>query len=152
MKILKINLSRSLHLNSLMPLTWYLISILYILPRLVHSLCSNHSVVLILCLCILLTRNSFIIFLVYSICLFSINLSFYTLFIEALFKTISGDHGQGIGIYIGNTLLFDSDVSGIYKRPAIKENINKKNKIKRDLVTHLELCARQSCLVCTHFS
>jgi len=86
MKILEMNLSGSPHLNSLMPLTWYPISISHILPSLVHFLYPNHSVALILCLCTLLTRNSFIIFLVYSIYLLSINPSFHILFTVALFK------------------------------------------------------------------
>jgi len=85
-KTLETNLSRFLYLNLLIPLTWYLISILHILLSLVYFHCPDHTVALIFCLCALLTRNSFIIFLVYSICLLSINLSFYAPFTGVLFK------------------------------------------------------------------
>ena len=80
MKIPKMNLSRSLHLNLLMLLTWYSISILHILLSLVHSLCPNHTIALVPCLCTLSNRDSFINFLVYFVYLFSLNLSFCILF------------------------------------------------------------------------
>ena len=39
------NLSKSLHLSSFIPPTWYLIFILYIPPSLVYFLCSDHTAV-----------------------------------------------------------------------------------------------------------
>jgi len=47
------------------------------------------------------------------------------------------NHGWSIGIGMENTLLFDSNVSGVYKRLAIKENINKKEKEKGILLLTL---------------
>ena len=80
MKILKINLSGFLYLNLLMPPTWYPIFTSHILPSLVHSHYSDHAVALVPCLYVLTNGNSFINFLVYSVCLFSLNSSFYILF------------------------------------------------------------------------
>ena len=80
------NLSEFLHLNSLMLLTWYLISTLHIPPSLVHSLCFDYAIALISCLCTLSNRDSFINFLVCSVCLFSLNSSFCVLF-EVFFQT-----------------------------------------------------------------
>ena len=80
------NLSRFSYPNLLMSLTWYLISILYILPSPVHFLYSNYTIALVFYLYTLLTEILFIIFLVYSIYLFSFNSSFHTLFIGFLSK------------------------------------------------------------------
>ena len=63
-----------------MPLTWYLIFILHILPSLVYSLYPNYSIALVPCLHTFSNRDSFIILLVYSICLLSLNLSFSILY------------------------------------------------------------------------
>jgi len=43
---------------------------------------------------------------------------------------------------MGDILLLDSNISDIYKRLAIKENISKKNKTKENFVSYLELCTR----------
>jgi len=80
MKTLEMNLNRSLHLNSLIPLTWYLISTLHIPPSLVLSYCPEHAVAFVPCLCAFPTGISFINFLVYSVYLFSLTLSFHILF------------------------------------------------------------------------
>ena len=79
-------MSGSLHPNSLMLLTWYPISTSYILPSLVHSLCSDHTVVLVPYLYVLFNSDFFINFLVYSIHLFSLNPSFHVHF-EVSFQT-----------------------------------------------------------------
>ena len=73
-------MSGSLYPNSLILLTWYLISISYILPSSVHFLCSNYAIALVSCLYALSNRDSFINFLVYFVYLFSLNLSFCILF------------------------------------------------------------------------
>ena len=77
-------------------------------------------------------------------------------FLECFFNdtqnpTIGRDYGQSIGVGMENILLLDSDTSGVCKRPAMKKTISKK-KTKRNLVTYLELCTRQFCLVYTHTS
>ena len=86
MKILKINLNGFPHPNSLMPPTWYPISTSHIPTSSVHFLCPDHTVALVSYLCAFSNRNSFINFLVYLICLFSLNSSFYALF-EVSFQT-----------------------------------------------------------------
>jgi len=43
---------------------------------------------------------------------------------------ISRDHGQGVGVGVGYTLLLESDASSIYKRSAMKKEIIKKNNNK----------------------
>ena len=107
MKILKTNLSRFPHPSSLILLTWYLISISYILLSPVHFLCLDHAVILILYLHTLLRGILFIIiFLVYSIYLFLFNPSFCTLFIEFLFK-ISDFYFH---FYLLNSLLIQLDI------------------------------------------
>ena len=80
MKILETNPNRSPHLNSLIPLTWYLISILYILPSPVLFHCSDHTVAFVPCLHAFPTGIFFTNFLVYSVCLFLLTLSFCALF------------------------------------------------------------------------
>ena len=87
MKILETNPNGSPHLNLLMLLTWYLISTLHILPSLVLSHCPEHAVAFVLCLCTLPTGILFTNFLVYSVCLFLLTLSFYTLFRVFFSKT-----------------------------------------------------------------
>ena len=77
---IEINPNGSLHLNSLMLLTWYPISTSHILPSLVLSHCPDYAVTFVLCLCTFLREISFINFLVYSVCLFSVTFSFHTLF------------------------------------------------------------------------
>ena len=75
-----------------MPLTWYPIFILHILPSPVYSLCPNHSIALVPCLCTFSNRDSFIILLVYSICLLLLNLSFsilYGVFLSNLWTLFS---------------------------------------------------------------
>jgi len=64
------------HPNSLMPPTWYLISILYIPPSPVLSHCPKHAVAFVPYLC---TFPMGINFLVYSVHLFSLTLSFHAL-------------------------------------------------------------------------
>ena len=79
MKTLETNPNRSLHSNSLMLPTWYLISTLHIPPSLVLSHCPDHAVVP--CLCTFPMGIFFFInFLVYSVCLFSLTCSFHALF------------------------------------------------------------------------
>jgi len=51
MKTLETNLDRSSHPNSLMPLTWYLISTSHIPPSLVLFYCPEHAITFIPCLC-----------------------------------------------------------------------------------------------------
>ena len=80
MKILKTNLNGFPYLNWLMPLTWYLISTSYILPSLVLSHCPEHAVAFVPYLYTFQTWISFINFLVYSVYLLSLTLSFCTLF------------------------------------------------------------------------
>jgi len=63
-----------------MPPTWYLISTLHILPSPVLSYCPEHAVAFVPCLCAFPTGISFINFLVYSVYLFSLTLSFCALF------------------------------------------------------------------------
>ena len=67
-------------------LTWYLISILHTPPSPVYSFYLDHTVILVFCLYALLMKTLFIIFLVYSIYLFSFNPSFYTLFLGFFFN------------------------------------------------------------------
>jgi len=86
MKTLEINLNGFPHPNSLMLPTWYLISTSHIPPSLVLSHCPEHTVAVVLCLCIFPMGISFINFLVYSVCLFSLTLSFHALF-RVSFKT-----------------------------------------------------------------
>ena len=81
MKTLETNLNKSPYLNSLMPPTWYPISTSHILPSPVLSHCPDHAVAFVPCLCTFPTGIFFFInFLVYSVCLFSLTLSFHTLF------------------------------------------------------------------------
>jgi len=80
MKTLEMNPNEFPHLNSLMLLTWYLISTSYILPSLVLSYCPEHTVSFVLCLYTLPIGIPFINFLVYSVRLFSLTLSFHALF------------------------------------------------------------------------
>ena len=63
-----------------MPLTWYSISTLHILPSLVLSHCPEHTVAFVPYLHAFPTGISSINFLVYSVCLFSLTLSFHALF------------------------------------------------------------------------
>jgi len=77
-------------------------------------------------------------------------------FSECLFDgtwnfTIGRDHGWGIGVNVQDTPLLDSDAFCAYKRLAMKKTISKKEN-KKEFVTHLELCTRQSCLAHTHLS
>ena len=81
MKILETNLNRFPYLNSLMLLTWYLISTLHILPSLVLSHYPDHTIVFVPCLYAFPRGIFFINFLVYSVCLFSLILSLHTLFV-----------------------------------------------------------------------
>ena len=75
------NLNGSPHLNSLMLLTWYPISISHILPSLVLFHCPDHAVAFVPCLYILLMGIfPCLISLVYSVCLFLLTLSFHALF------------------------------------------------------------------------
>ena len=75
------NLNRSLHLNSLMPPTWYQISTSHIPPSLVLFYCPEHAVAFVLCLhAFLMGIFLHLISLVYSVYLFSLTLSFCTLF------------------------------------------------------------------------
>ena len=60
--------------------TWYPISTLHIPPSPVLSHCPEYAVVFVPCLCAFPTGIFFINFLVYSIYLFSLTLSFHTLF------------------------------------------------------------------------
>jgi len=80
MKILEMNPNRFLQQNSLMPPTWYLISTSHILPSLVLSYCSDYAVAFVPCLYAFPPGISFINFLVYSVHLFLLTLSFCTLF------------------------------------------------------------------------
>ena len=80
MKILETNPNGSPHPNSLMPRTWYLISTLHIPPSPVLSHCPEHAVAFVPCLHAFQMGISFINFLVYSVHLFSLTLSFHTLF------------------------------------------------------------------------
>ena len=79
MKTLEMNPNGSLYLNSLIPLTLYLISTSHILlsPVLFH--CPEHTVTVVPCLRAFPT-GIFLHFLVYSVCSFSLTLSFYALF------------------------------------------------------------------------
>jgi len=81
MKILETNPNGSLHPNSFMPLTWYPISTLHIPPSLVLSHCPEHAVAFVPYLHTFpMGIFSFIYFLVYSVHLFSLTLSFHALF------------------------------------------------------------------------
>ena len=80
MKTLETNPNESPHPNSLMLLIWYLISTSHIPPSLALSHCPEHTVAFVPCLCTFPTEISFINFLVYSICLLSLTLSFHALF------------------------------------------------------------------------
>ena len=80
MKTLETNLNGSPHPNSLMPLTWYPISISHILPSPVLSHYSGHAVAFVPCLHTFLMGIFFTNSLVYSVCLFLLTLSFHALF------------------------------------------------------------------------
>ena len=79
-EILEMNPNKSLHPNSLMPPTWYLISTSHILPSPVLFHCSDHTVTFVPCLCAFPMGILFINFLVYSVHLFSLTLSFCAFF------------------------------------------------------------------------
>jgi len=80
MKTLETNLNGSLYLNSLILLTWYPISTSHIPPSPVLSHCPDHAVAFVLYLHAFPIGILFINFLVYSVHLFSLTLSFYALF------------------------------------------------------------------------
>ena len=87
MKTLEMNLNRSSYPNSLMLLTWYLIFTLYIPPSLVLSIVLNMLLHLSFASIHSQQGFPFINFLVYSICLFSLTLSFHVLFRVFFSKT-----------------------------------------------------------------
>ena len=72
--------SKWILISKLMPLTWYLISISHILSSSVFSHCPDHTITFVLCLHIFPMGIFFTNSLVYSVCLFSLTLSFHTLF------------------------------------------------------------------------
>jgi len=80
MKTLEMNPNGSLYPNSLMLLTWYLISTSYILPSPVLSHCPDHAVAFVPYFCASPMGIPFINFLVYSVHLFSLTLSFHAFF------------------------------------------------------------------------
>ena len=80
MKTLETNPNESPYLNSLMLPTWYPISTLHILPSPVLFYCPKHAIAVVPCLHTFQQGFSFINFLVYSVCLFSLILSFCVLF------------------------------------------------------------------------
>ena len=86
MKTLKMNLSEFLHLSSFILLTWYSISILYIILSLVYFLCLDHAATLILCLCTLLIGTFFNYFpsIILSTCLYLILVTMY--FLQGFFS------------------------------------------------------------------
>jgi len=87
MKILEINPNKSPHLNSLMLLTWYPIFTLHIPPSPVLSHCPDHAVAFVPYFYVFPTEIPFTNFLVYSVHLFSLPLSFCTLFRVFFSKT-----------------------------------------------------------------
>ena len=110
------NLNGSLHLNSLMLLTWYLISTLHIPPSPALSHCPKHTVAVILCLYVFPMGISFINFLVYSVHLFSLTLSFYALF---------GVSSQNFKLLFILILVF---LTHTFNSQRIKNSIKEKNK------------------------
>ena len=117
MKILEINPNKSPHLNSLMLLTWYPISTLHIPPSPVLSHCSDHAVAFVPYFHVFPTEIPFTNFLVYSVHLFSLPLSFCTLFRVFFSKTFK----------LLFTLILDF-LTHIFNSQKIKKNSIKENK------------------------
>ena len=116
MKTLETNPNGSPHLNSLMLRTWYQISTSHIPPSLVLFYCPEHAVAFVLCLhAFLMGIFLHLISLVYSVCLFSLTLSFRTPF------RVSSQNFQ-TSFHLILTFLTHTFNS---------QEINKKNSIKR---------------------